>query len=185
MFSSESSPFGPSPFGQSSPFGTPISNPFASSNNANPFEMQNKQVNPFMNTNSNEDLNIDDMIKKIDERIAELEAEEKTNNEAKENEAAASEKPTVEDMKQDNKIELNPFNKKQEKQSHDIMDDYLEDLSLDDEDTNENKETLKPVKEDVKPEIVKDNTYTNNEEKDKIMNKKEKDDEDFFDEFFE
>ena len=126
-----------------------------------------------------------DMIKKIDERIAELEAEEKTNNEAKENEAAASEKPTVEDMKQDNKIELNPFNKKQEKQSHDIMDDYLEDLSLDDEDTNENKETLKPVKEDVKPEIVKDNTYTNNEEKDKIMNKKEKDDEDFFDEFFE
>lgn len=88
-------------------------------------------------------------------------------------------------MKQDNKIELNPFNKKQEKQSHDIMDDYLEDLSLDDEDTNENKETLKPVKEDVKPEIVKDNTYTNNEEKDKIMNKKEKDDEDFFDEFFE
>ena len=185
LFSSESSPFGPSPFGQSSPFGTPISNPFASSNNANPFEMQNKQVNPFMNTNSNEDLNIDDMIKKIDERIAELEAEEKTNNEAKENEAAASEKPTVEDMKQDNRIELNPFNKKQEKQSHDIMDDYLEDLSLDDEDTNENKETLKPVKEDVKPEIVKDNTYTNNEEKDKIMNKKEKDDEDFFDEFFE
>lgn len=179
LFSSESSPFG------SSPFGTPISNPFASSNNANPFEMQNKQVNPFMNTNSNEDLNIDDMIKKIDERIAELEAEEKTNNEAKENEAAASEKPTVEDMKQDNKIELNPFNKKQEKQSHDIMDDYLEDLSLDDENTNENKETLKPVKEDVKPEIVKDNTYTNNEEKDKIMNKKEKDDEDFFDEFFE
>ena len=185
LFSPESSPFGPSPFGQSSTFGTPISNHFASANNANPFEMQNKQVNPFMNTNSNEDLNIDDMIKKIDERIAELEAEEKTNNEAKENEAVASEKPTVDDMKQDNKIELNPFNKKQEKHVHDIMDDYLEDLSLDDEDTKENKETLKPIKEDVKPEIIKDNTYTNNEEKDKIMKNKEKNDDDFFDEFFE
>ena len=185
LFSSESSPFGPSPFGQSSPFGAPMSNPFGSSNNANPFEMQNKQVNPFMNTNSDENLNIDDMIKKIDARIAELEAEEKANNEAKENEAVASEKPTIKNMMEDNKIELNPFNKTQENKVHDIMDDYLEDLSLDDEDITENKESLSTNKEEVKPDLIKDNTYTNNEEKDKIMNNKEKDDEDFFDEFFE
>ncbi len=191
LFSSESSPFGqsspfgPSPFGQSSPFGAPISNPFGSSNNANPFEMQNKQVNPFMNTNSDENLNIDDMIKKIDARIAELEAEEKANNEAKENEVVASEKPTIKNMVEDNKIELNPFNKTQENKVHDIMDDYLEDLSLDDEDITENKESLSTNKEEEKSDLIKDNTYTNNEEKDKIMNNKEKDDEDFFDEFFE
>ena len=185
LFSSESSPFGPSPFGQSSPFGAPISNPFGSLNNANPFEMQNKQVNPFMNTNSDENLNIDDMIKKIDARIAELEAEEKANNEAKENEAVASEKPTIKNMMEDNKIELNPFNKTQENKVHDIMDDYLEDLSLDDEDITENKESLSTNKEEEKPDLIKDNTYTNKEEKDKIMNNKEKDDEDFFDEFFE
>ena len=191
LFSSESSPFGqsspfgPSPFGQSSPFGAPISNPFGSSNNANPFEMQNKQVNPFMNTNSDENLNIDDMIKKIDARIAELEAEEKANNEAKENEAVASEKPTIKNIMEDNKIELNPFNKTQENKVHDIMDDYLEDLSLDDEDITENKESLSTNKEEEKSDLIKDNTYTNNEEKDKIMNNKEKDDEDFFDEFFE
>ena len=76
-------------------------------------------------------------------------------------------------------------NKTQENKVHDIMDDYLEDLSLDDEDITENKESLSTNKEEEKSDLIKDNTYTNNEEKDKIMNNKEKDDEDFFDEFFE
>lgn len=232
-FGGAPSPFGSSPFGpgsNASPFGTsnmgnnatPLA-PYGATGNTNGFN------SPFGNTNTlensggsapntnpmDEALNIDDMIKKIDARIAELEAEEKADNEAKNNEAKASEKTTVEDLNlpvkeskplsssvimPSNKIDFssfekananNPLNNTSTIGEHDLMDDYLEDLSFDDEpvkisekpasSANVSDETLlnssKPDNKDV---------YRNKEEIEKIMKSEDKDeDDDFFDEFFE
>ncbi len=125
-FGSSPNPFGgpsaPNPFGgpgTPNPFGgpsTPGSNPlapFGASPGSNPDPLaaygstQNSTPNPspFNPTvpspspSSPDDLNIDEMMKKIDERIAELEAEEKKEKEAEENEKLASEEKTVEEIK--------------------------------------------------------------------------------------
>lgn len=227
------SPFGgASPFGGNSPFGG--STPFGGGSNASPFGSMNQQnpnnpltafgangsnipSSPFGVSNNNlnsmdEALNIDDMIKKIDARIAELEAEEKADNEAKNKEVNASEKSMVEDsinksipendtlssnvIMPSNKIDFTSFEKPSINVStsvgndnYDIMDDYLEDLSLDDEPMKIDN-TSSSQKVENKVEVVNNNynndLYTNKEEIDKIMNKNDKeDDEDFFDEFFE
>ncbi len=177
-----SNPFGggaiPNPFGGNqmpNPFGnntsTPNSNPLAAYGATNPAsnDMNSQPFNPFgtqSNTGgpsspvaSNDDLNIDEMMKKIDERIAELEAEEKAEKEALENEEKASEKKMVEDAKNtqevptDNedivssssvimpssKIDFNSFESTMKESSkednnsskHDLLDDMIEDLSFD------------------------------------------------------
>ena len=90
-FGSSSSPFGSSssPFGStSSPFGG-SSSPFGSTNNAfgassNPFGPKPAQPN--------QDFDIDEIVKKIDAKIAELEEEEKRENEAKAKEATVETK---------------------------------------------------------------------------------------------
>jgi len=177
-------PFGgnqaPNPFGNNAP--TSNSNPLAAygavaPTNNNPLaaygattptndNMNKEPFNPFGTpsaltpTNpSNDDLNIDEMMKKIDARIAELEAEEKAEKDALENEEKASEKQLVEetktveivpDKKDDtvssssvimpsSKIDFNSFGNSmiESKQGditstkHDLLDDMIEDLSFD------------------------------------------------------
>ena len=213
-------PFSNSPFGGGSPV-----NPFGSlnsQNNSNLFNLfgaqNNAQFSPFNNqvngdkknvltNDSDESLNIDDMIKKIDARIAELEAEEKADNLAKENEQIASEKPLVEDIKDNvsssslpdskaiiptGKIDFTNFNNKSSFNTnvkHDIMDDYLEDLSFDEEEKPSNviKEEAIVKKDNISDNVkTNDDVYVNKDEINKIMNEKENNDDDgFFDEFFE
>ncbi len=203
----DNNPFGPSPnpFSSSS-FGT---DPFKTS--TNPFSTTSSNNMNTMSSsinNSTDDLNIDDIVKKIDAKIAELEAEEKANNAAKDNEEKASSKQLVED-----KIDFKPsaninsisFNApdlknnlsfgNQKNQSHDLMDDYLEDLSDEEPIILDNKassgDKSNSVVEAVKTPENNDNSnkvYTNKEEINKIMNDKnnsDDDDNDFFDDFFE
>ena len=147
------------------------------------------------------------MIKKIDARIAELEAEEKADNLAKEHEQIASEKPLVEDIKDNvsssslpdskaiiptGKIDFTNFNNKSSFNTnvkHDIMDDYLEDLSFDEEEKPSNviKEEAIVKKDNISDNVkTNDDVYVNKDEINKIMNEKENNDDDgFFDEFFE
>lgn len=116
--SSSPNPFGgvgtPNPFGMPStsgsnplaPFGaaTPGSNPdplaaYGSTQNSTPNPSPFNPTTPGASPSSPDDLNIDEMMKKIDERIAELEAEEKKEKEAEEKEKLASEEKTVEEIK--------------------------------------------------------------------------------------
>lgn len=199
-------PFGGgNPFGGSNPFGassTPPSNPFENINsqqNNNPLaaygatntNQSTAPFNPFENSTSpsvsNDDLNIDDMIKKIDERIAELEAEEKKEKEAEENELKASEQKTVEEIKaNDNvslssniimptdKIDFSSYNNinelsdnKTKETNHDPFDDMIEDLSFDEpidklEESNNNVSN-QIIQEEFKPvEETKEQVIENN-----------------------
>ena len=116
--SSTPNPFGgpstPNPFGAPSSQGTNPLAPFgATTPGVNPDPLaaygstQNSTPNPSpfnpttlgSSPSSPDDLNIDEMMKKIDERIAELEAEEKAEKEAEEREKLASEEKTVEEIK--------------------------------------------------------------------------------------
>ena len=220
------SPFGSSPFGggsNASPFGginhqdnnNPLAAYGANQNNTsfpsfgNSNNISNSNVLGNNINRMDEELNIDDMIKKIDARIAELEAEEKADNEARNNEAKASEKSMIEDaniplssndsissdvIMPSKKIDFTSFENPSVNVStlsdnnHDLMDDYLEDLSFDDEPIKVKDVSLNNQVE-KKPELVNNTNndlYTNKEEIDKIMNKNEKEeDDDFFDEFFE
>lgn len=213
---------GSNPFGmQQNPFGTPPSgsNPFSApvgQNSFNPGALGNPSSGIG---NNDESLNIDDLIKKIDSKIAELEEEEKKDNEAKDNEEVASSKKLVEDIMNDNnikednnihssdvimspnKIDFSSFELPEEKKSDnneikpDIMDDFLEDLSIDDNEddmvinasntinNNEEKENKDVTNVVNEAKEQKDDLYVNKEEVDKIMKEKEPDD--FFDEFFE
>ena len=166
-------PFGGSPFGGGTPFagGNPFSspaNPFDSSSNPNPF---GPQPTSMQQSNSDE-LNIDDLIKKIDNKIAELEEEEKNSDNDKDNEEAASEKPMVETDEDNNKgdsfvlpkldndntvlstdaiisndkVDFSGLEKTSPKDpiiNHDIMDDFLEDLSINDEETPSSSNDVK------------------------------------------
>lgn len=238
-------PFGNgNPFGGGSPFGggqtqspfgnnnsTSNSNPLAAyggtNSNNNPLAaygasqpVSPEPFNPFGNNNVssspiNDDLNIDEMMKKIDARIAELEAEEKKEKEAEENELKASEQKTVEEInaekvkdipltmeKQDNNINFPEFEQKKdlsfglnsETKESDLFDDMIEDLSFDEPidlngDQNViNESVVKQEKE--KPKEIsdpQDEIYRNKQEIEKIMNKKDSSDtdDDLFDEFFE
>jgi len=188
------SPFGaPSPFGNSSPFGGP--NPFANPN-SNPFGVQ-PTPNPLISSGEqdNEPLDIDEIIKRIDNKIAELEAEEKNDELAKQNEQKASEKEMVNEEKQNeilpSQIDFSPFAKSETKES-DIMDDFLEDLEEDFDDTIEepldSSEEIKQESNENKEEIIKKvepEVYTNKEEIDKIMNKNDSSEDESFDDLFE
>ncbi len=177
-------PFGtsPNPFGsnQSNPFGAPAqnSNPLAAYGATNNSTKEtNTSFNPFGAVNStpsspaNDDLNIDEMMKKIDARIAELEAEEKAEKEAEENELKASEQKTVEEILKDKddetegealsssvimpstKIDFSSFDEsvkddkptETKEEKPDLFDDMIEDLSFDTpidlEENNEDKNT--------------------------------------------
>lgn len=218
MFNNNSSnPFGggntPNPFGGSSPFAGPspfgAASPFASSSSSNPFESK-----PEIRQD-NKEINIDDMIKKIDARIAELEDEEKREKEAEDKEKQASKEKMVEDIKEsDNKssqtissssimptsnIDFNSFNNTKNDYmaktlDHDLFDDMIEDLSIDESD-----DSLDEDKGNVEEEKTSDNNvpiiddkpsseevYKNKEEIDKIMDEDDSSsDDDLFDEIFD
>ena len=220
---SDGNPFAPNPFGGGNPFG---SNPFAG---GNPFTNDVKPVsNPLestLSTNPSEELNIDELIKKIDSKIAELEEEEKKDNKAKENEEIASSKPMVEETTlpqenkpvvddtilssnaiiSNNKIDFTTLNNEENsvntQENHDIMDDYLEDLSIEEDENN--GDVKEAIIDEVKPIVNEDvpnnldstvvnnnqnsnDIYVNKEEVNKIMDEKDDDnDDDLFGEFFE
>ena len=207
LFGGGANPFGggnpfanPSPFGNNSsdPFGMmgqpKTDNPFGPSTSPNsfsPFGGIPNSIGTNNNNLDNEPLNIDDMIKKIDERIAELEKEEKADKLAKENEALASSKDLVENKQTEkpnivfptNKIDFTNFESVKQNnvtESIDIMDDFMEDLS-------DEPETIEPKVEIIKENYIKPENkeiYVNKEEVNKILNEKD-DEEDLFDEFFE
>lgn len=209
--------------GDSNPFGGMGNNPF-SGVNTNPFAtptpssdnnplaafgaIPNVQSNPAVSlpssTSSDTDnINIDEMMKKIDARIAELEAEEEKEKEALEKEEKASEKETVEDVKKkedfssetnpimpNNKIDFSNFGSGIAKNTneHDPLDDMVEDLSFEEPSFSVPKQDEikeEPVLEEKKNEVEKQ-IYTNKDEIDKIMKEKEpEDNSDLFDEFFD
>ena len=217
MFGSNQSPFGGgTPFGGgfgASPFGGAQS-PFGGGSSASPFGSLNSHseqaaLSPInkeqsiSNSQSNieeDSLNIDDMIKKIDARIAELEKEEEENNKAIANEEMASSKKLDDSdnsnsVISNNKVDFNSFGKTDikfktdnNKQEYDLMDDFMEDLSDGDDDNDSKTKEIKNQEEykSQKSESQENNTdlYINKEEINKVMNKEE-DDDDFFDEFFE
>lgn len=215
------SPFGgPSPFGSPqtsetgslSPFGAPVggnnTDPLAAYGSTQNNVSNPSPFNPTIPNSSSDDLNIDEMMRKIDERIAELEAEEKAEKAAEENEKLASEEKTVEEIKlekndetkSDNSVLSNnaimpstsidfnafsPFNtdgKKEEKnESFGLLDDMVEDLSFD-EPLNNNT-----ISGSINLNEAKEN---NNVTDEKIENldfgsDKPKNDDDLFDEFFD
>lgn len=188
----------PNPFGGASPFGGP--NPFASNqtsnnnplaaygatNNSSSSPFNSLSASPSVNTPKDEELNIDEMMKKIDARIAELEAEEKAEKEAMDNEEKASEKQMVEEKKDfelksqepalssssvimpSNKIDFTSFDNNKNNnlpnsvvEKHDLLDDMIEDLSFDEpnETINEVKEPIKETKSEVIETL--DNKETN------------------------
>ncbi len=197
--SNPTNPFGGhNPFGNTpNPFSTPTSNPF----NANPFGPNNAGNMPSANApkgQKNDDINIDDLVKKIDAEIAKLEAEEKAQEEAQNKEAVASEKPIIGDLS------INEEKKDTKKSpvissipKFDLTDDFLEDLSFDmplTENKDINKAEEKQDEKVVEAEVITPSfekkeqakpVYTNTDEINKIMNKEdEKEDDDFFDDFF-
>lgn len=190
-------PFGsgaPSPFGGNSPFGNsaPDSNPLAaygannSSPNSSPFNPLGNGSMP--NLTSNDDLNIDEMMKKIDARIAELEAEEKKEKEAEENVLKASEQEVVEEkatvkpastssnvIMPSSSIDFSPFENKKdisfdipkEENKHDLFDDMIEDLSFDEpidkmDEVKENHVIDVPSEETIETTISEEKVNTEN-----------------------
>lgn len=194
-------PFGPSPspnplaaFGGSTPSTSPFGNsspssPFGPNGNASVFNPS--PVAPQSpDTGSDEELDIDAMMKKIDARIAELEAEEKREKEAEDNERLASEPeivpnaitptqvvnvpntteipsvpnnpiiPETPSISVTPKVEYEPLNKSLNDKPTDLFDDMIEDLSVDE------------------PPISPSNTQNNTD------NNKPNDD-DLFDDFFD
>ena len=97
-------PMGGNPFG-----GSMMGNPFGGSMGGNPFA----QKNPFENK-SNDSFNVDDLVKRIDAKIAELEKEEQEENERNNKELS--------DNKSSNDSKL------------EIRDDNVVDAVIDDED---------------------------------------------------
>ena len=183
--------FGGNPFSStSSPF---TSNPF--SNNMSPFNSNptNEFQNNLSNNSNDKELDIDEMIKKIDKKIAELEKEEENDNKAKDmvenlskNNNSITPASTFE-----NKIDFNTFSKPSNENKNDFMEDFMEDLS-DDEDDNFTNISENNEKQDKEEKLVNNSssesnsTYKNKTEIDKILNDKVSDnDDDFFDEFFE
>lgn len=198
-------PFMPNAGNQfNAPFGGMNNNPFMNpaTPNANPFGVPSSNTTPLpssttdnLNELSDNNLNIDDLIKRLDSKIAELEEEEANDEKLKENEVKASEEGNdKEDVKPVSpKIDFSSFNPvnsiatKETAAKPDLMDDYLEDLSDEEDEIHEVEEQKQPdiQKDNIKPDEQSDKVYTNKEEIDKIMNKPDKPDDDLFDEFFE
>lgn len=182
----------PNPFGGSNPFAsnqTSNNNPLAAygaTNNSSSSPFNPLSTSSSVNTSKDEELNIDEMMKKIDARIAELEAEEKAEKEAMDNEEKASEKQMVEEKKDfelksqepalssssvimpSNKIDFTSFDNNKNNnlpnsvvEKHDLLDDMIEDLSFDEpnETINEVKEPIKETKSEVIETL--DNKETN------------------------
>ena len=104
-------------------------NPFMG---GNPFKQQMPmQNNPFMSS-MKQDFDVNELVKKIDEKIAELEKEEQEENIAKQNEEKQEEtvistkednKPLLDDMTQKDKKETNNKNETYEEHKEKLTDD--------------------------------------------------------------
>ena len=153
-----------SPFGQSNSGMYNQPSPFASTPSSSSF---NSPSSPFASTPSslgNEDIDIDEIVKKIDARLAELEEEEK-----KENEAANAKS---EDNKEEEKLDIKDaslFNEEEEILPSD--DQFYKSTKVDDlskSDFNQNED----IKKNENIDILEEDSS-------------EKDDDEFFDDFFD
>ena len=213
-------PMGANPFGgpTSNPFGGPASNPFGSNNpfgnNNNPFGSDNKVSSPFGNAldtkidtaglskSGDEELDIDSIIKKIDAKIQELEAEE-ANDKKLQDEIANTAHNEV-DEKLNSNMDKNilssdsimsntsiNFTKPKENINiggFDMMDDFMEDISSEPENIIPKNEPIvieSSVVEEKKDNTSKPEIYKNKEEIDKILNEEDKNADDLFDDFFD
>ena len=162
MIGNENSNSGIGPFGGGNPFGMPGANPFAGPS-ANPFAGSN----PFMSDNSktsSDGFNVDDLVKRIDAKIAELEAEEK---------AEAEKKKQMEES----------ITKDIEEKIEEKMDEVIEDKTDNLLDLVSDEKEEKDLVEEVKDEGIK----VDNDEKTTVSDDYSSliTDDQFFDDFFD
>ena len=104
------------PFGQANPFGGQGNNPFAG---GNPFENNN----PFAN-NQNAGIDLDEVVKRIDAKIAELEAEEAAEKENNDWSYETEETPNViDDNETSNTTDTKEINEEDKKTKDEVTDD--------------------------------------------------------------
>ena len=104
------------PFGQANPFGGQGNNPFAG---GNPFENNN----PFPN-NQNAGIDLDEVVKRIDAKIAELEAEEAAEKENNNWSYETEETPNViDDNETSNTTDIKEINEEDKKTKDEVTDD--------------------------------------------------------------
>ena len=104
------------PFGQANPFGGQGNNPFAG---GNPFENNN----PFAN-NQNAGIDLDEVVKRIDAKIAELEAEEAAEKENNDWSYETEETPNViDDNETSNTTDIKEINEEDKKTKDEVTDD--------------------------------------------------------------
>ena len=104
------------PFGQTNPFGGQGNNPFAG---GNPFENNN----PFAN-NQNAGIDLDEVVKRIDAKIAELEAEEAAEKENNDWSYETEETPNVIDENEtSNTTDIKEINEEDKKTKDEVTDD--------------------------------------------------------------
>ena len=104
------------PFGQANPFGGQGNNPFAG---GNPFENNN----PFPN-NQNAGIDLDEVVKRIDAKIAELEAEEAAEKENNDWSYETEETPNViDDNETSNTTDIKEINEEDKKTKDEVTDD--------------------------------------------------------------
>ena len=213
-------PMEANPFGgpTSNTFGGPASNPFGSNNpfgnNNNPFGSDNKVSSPFGNAldtkidtagfskPGDEELDIDSIIKKIDAKIQELEAEE-ANDKKLQDEISNTAHNEVNEKLNSN-IDKNilssdsimsntsiDFTMPKENINiggFDMIDDFMEDISSETENIIPKNEPIvieSSVTEEKKDNVSKPEIYKNKEEIDKILNEEDKNGDDLFDDFFD
>ena len=104
------------PFGQANPFGGQGNNPFAG---GNPFENNN----PFPN-NQNAGIDLDEVVKRIDAKIAELEAEEAAEKENNDWSYETEETPNdIDDNETSNTTDIKEINEEDKKTKDEVTDD--------------------------------------------------------------
>ena len=104
------------PFGQANPFGGQGNNPFAG---GNPFENNN----PFPNS-QNAGIDLDEVVKRIDAKIAELEAEEAAEKENNDWSYETEETPNViDDNETSNTTDIKEINEEDKKTKDEVTDD--------------------------------------------------------------
>lgn len=170
-------PFGsnPNPFGTSAQNNNPLAAYGATTSSPTPLSMNSNPFETSSIPSAADDLNIDEMMKKIDARIAELEAEEKKEKEAEENELKASEQKMVEENTKDDvpslsssvimpsaKIDFTSFDSSDSDKSsldknnseNDLLDEMVEDLSFDEPIDVIDKLENEPTNEDSSSEKI-------------------------------
>ena len=150
------------PMFNSNPFQSNGINPFAG-NQVNPFQDNSTMTNPFQGSG---EVDVDDLLKKIDAKIAELEEEEKQEKEKNNkdnNVETVSEKTDQDKVLEEFKFDLDEELKNKQNEEVELLDisnteanKTFNDILID----NSN-EIEKPVKKDVDSSTISNNTINN------------------------